>query len=47
MKKFILIAIVSLSTGALSISKKESVKPTVAQVNLSVTGLKRDLGSAD
>jgi hypothetical protein len=47
MKKFIVLAIVGLSTGFVS-CKKENVKPVVATINNPITyGPKRDLGSAD
>ncbi len=50
MKKFILIAAVALSAGALTsaTTKKENKQQLVAaQVNSLTTGFKRDLGSAD
>ncbi|MFC0517143.1 hypothetical protein ACFFGT_23235 [Mucilaginibacter angelicae] len=50
MKKFILIATVALSAGALSsaTNKNENKeKPVITQVNSLTTGFKRDLGSAD
>jgi hypothetical protein len=50
MKKFIIIAAVALSAGALTsaTNKKESKEqPEIAQVNSLSSGFKRDLGSAD
>ncbi|WP_162996323.1 hypothetical protein [Mucilaginibacter celer] len=50
MKKFILIAAVALSAGALSsaTNKKENNEQIpVAKINSLASGFKRDLGSAD
>jgi hypothetical protein len=51
MKKFILIATVAISAGALSSAtnnkKENKEQPVITQVNSLTTGFKRDLGSAD
>ncbi|WP_183562767.1 hypothetical protein [Mucilaginibacter sp. SP1R1] len=51
MKKFIIISILSLSTGTGILStqtvSKNTVKPLETAINPTLSGFKKDLGSAD